>query len=103
MTPKLFSGYVEESSHCSREALVHVVDEGVEQAGSAMQRRDVVVGYSCGYQCGVALPQKDLIACGTYTNPAITLDTHRDDEAVVFQEIAVEGCGYIHNADIEII
>lgn len=46
---------MQESGDLAYEALVHIIDEGIEEACLRVLRNDVVVGQYCGYQCAVTL------------------------------------------------
>ena len=82
---------MEEAGDLVGEAAVHVVDEGIEDAGRGAMGDDIVVGDGGGDQGAVTFPQQDIVGGAADVDGAVALDTHRDDEAVVFAEVAVEG------------
>ena len=84
---------MEEAGDASAEAAVLVVNEGIEDAGLALEGDDIVVGDGGWDEGAGAFTEEDFIACGAYPNLAVTLDAHTDDEAVVLDEVAVEGVG----------
>ena len=105
---------MEETGDFAGEGVGVVVDEGIEDAGSmgggsrsGGARRggggeDVVVGDGGGDEGGVAGGEVDGVAGGTDAKGAVAGEAHGNDEGVVFAEVAVEGFGDFHDADIEI-
>ena len=80
----------------------HIVDIGIEDAGGGMLRKDVVIGNGSGDEGAVAFLEKERLTGAADADLAIALDTHRDDETVVFAQVAMEGFGDLHHADIKI-
>ena len=98
----LLDGEVEETGDLGGEGAIHVVDKGIEEAGGSLEGVDVIVGNGSRDEGGVTLAEEDLVTSATYTDLTIASDAHRDDEAVVLQEVAMEGSGQLHDTDIEI-
>ena len=99
--PLLLGGGVEETGDFAGEGVGVVVDESVEKVGG-LGGEDVVVGDGGGDEGGVAGGEVDGVAGGTDAKGAVAGETHGNDEGVVFAEVAVEGFGDFHDADIEI-
>ena len=78
-----------------------IIDEGIKETGIP-GREDVVVGNGSRDEGGMAGREVDLVAGGTDAKRAVALETHRDNETVVFAKVAVEGSGDLHHTDIEI-
>lgn len=115
----LLVGGVEEAGE-GGEGGVAVVNEGIEDArggggargsggaggggegGEASEGDDIVIGNGCGDEGAVTGFEEDLVARATDTELAVALQTHGDDETVVFAEVAMEGFGDFHHTDIEI-
>ena len=95
-------GDVKEAGDFGGEAAVLVVDEGIEEAGLAVEGGDVVVGDGGGDEGAVPFPEQDLLAGAAHAELAVALKTHGDDEAVVLNEVAVERLRELHDAHIEI-
>ena len=81
---------------------VAVVDEGIKDARGAREGDDIVIGNGCGDEGAVTGFEEDLVARATDAELAVALQTHGDDETVVFAEVAMEGFGDFHHTDIEI-
>ena len=119
---------MEEAGDEGGEGVVEIVDESIEETGrntsrtggytsrtgrnTGMRRdavisegglrEDVVVGDGGGDEGGMAGGEMNLVTGGADAEGAVALDTHGDDEAVVFAEVAVEGTRDLGHADIEI-
>ena len=78
-----------------------VVDESIEETGIP-RREDIIVGDGSRDEGGMAGREVDLVAGGTDAKRAVALETHGDDETVVFAEVTMEGPGDLHHTDIEI-
>ena len=80
-------------------------DGGARGSGGARGARegdDIVIGNGCGDEGAVTGFEEDLVARATDAELAVALQTHGDDETVVFAEVAMEGFGDFHHTDIEI-
>lgn len=93
---------MKEAGEFAREGAVHVINKGIEEAGGGGLGDEVVVGDGGGDEGGVAGGEVDGVAGGTDAKGAVAGETHGNDEGVVFAEVAVEGFGDFHDADIEI-
>ena len=93
---------MEEAGEFSRHSCILIIDEGIKEASGVMQGKDIVVGNGGRDKGTTALAQENLIARAAHTELTVALDAHRDDEAIVFAKVAMEGFGDFHDADIEI-
>ena len=93
---------VEEAGDLVGEAAVHVVDEGIEDLGGAGDGENIVVGKDSRDEGGVAGGQHSFLAGATHLDTAVALEAHGDDEAIVFDEVAVHGTVDLHHTDIEV-
>ena len=93
---------MEEASDLGGEAAIHVVDEGIEEAGGAMEREDVVVCDAGGDEGAMACLEEDVVTGAAHVKGAVAFEAHGDDEAVVLEEVTVEGLGNLHDTDTEI-
>ena len=116
----LLGADVEESGDGAANAVGLIVNEGIEETGVAVQGDDIVIGDGCRDQGAMALPENNFMVHGEgvmvkgegfmvhgefmspWTNDAVTLNAHGDDEAVVFSHVTMEGFGDFHHTDIEI-
>ena len=87
----LLGSDMQEPAHLVQQTLIHIVDIGIQHLTAAFHRRDVIVGYRGRNQTTVSLAQFDLVACTSYSDLTVALQTHADDETVVLDEVAVEG------------
>ena len=93
---------MEEAGELAWHSCILIIDEGIKEASGVMQGKDIVVGNGGRDKGTTALAQENLIARAAHTEFTVALDAHRDDEAIVFAKVAVEGFGDFHDADIEI-
>ena len=82
---------MEETAHLMEQVLVHIVDIRIQHFTLSIQGGDVVIRNTGGNQTTEALVQENLVARSTYLDAAVSLQTHRDDETVVLDEITMEG------------
>lgn len=99
---ELLLGNVEEAGDLVGEAAVHVVDEGIEDLGGAGDGEDVIICQDSGNQCAISFFQHHFLAGATHLDTAVALEAHGDDEAIVFDEVAVHGTVDLHDTDIEV-
>ena len=93
---------MQEAADLACEGFVHVVDEGIEEAGLSVEGNDVVVCYDSRDEGAVALAEDDLVSSAADDDPAVALDAHGDIETVVFQQVTVEGVRDFHHAHIKV-
>ena len=93
---------MEEASDLGGEAAIHVVDEGIEEAGGAMEREDVVVCDAGGDEGAMACLEEDVVTGAAHVKGAVAFEAHGDDEAIVLEEVTMEGLGNLHDTDTEI-
>ena len=86
----LFARQVEKTRYAVSQIAFLVVDECVENPCGPVQRHHVVVGDGGRDKTAVSLSHRRLFACLSYPYLEVALDTHRYDETVVFQQVAVE-------------
>ena len=90
-----FACQVEEACDAVADAAVFVVDKGIEKSHGTSGWYHVVVGDGCGNQATVALAQCRLASCLPYPYAAVALDACGDNEAVIFEQVAVERLRYL--------
>ena len=93
---------MQESGDLSGEAAVHIVDEGIKEAGGTMQGEDVVIGDGGRDEGTMTFVKGDLVTCAANTQTTGAFKTHGDDEAVVLHQVTVEGCCNLHDTNTEI-
>ena len=71
---------MQEAADLSCEALVHIVDEGIEEARLPVEGDDIVVGDAGGDEGAMAFTQQDLVASAADLDAAVASDAHGDDE-----------------------
>lgn len=91
LAPALSGTDMEETAHLMEQVLVHIVDIRIQHFTLSIQGGDVVIRNTGGNQTTEALMQENLVARSTYLDAAVSLQTHRDDETVVLDEITMEG------------
>ena len=99
---ELLFGEVEEAGELGGECAIHVVDEGIKEAGRSLEGVDVIVGNGSRDERGVAFAEEDLVTGATHTDLTVTSDAHRNDETVVLQQVTMERSGQLHDTDFEI-
>ena len=78
------------------------VDIGIDNLGFFFQRNDVIVGNGGRNEAGIAFAKGDFVARCAYFYFTIAFDTEWNDEAVIFQKVAMEGRFGVDYAQIEI-
>ena len=68
-----------------------------------MEWGNIIVGNGSGYQAAITFSQYDLVPCLSNLYPTVTLDTHGDDKAVVFNEVTMECFRQFHHTNTEIL
>ena len=79
-----------------------VVDKGFEDFGLAVCWDDVVIGNGSWYETGVAFGNGYFVACTSYSQLAIAIEDHQDDEGVVLDHVAMERLGSLDYLDAEV-
>lgn len=76
-----------------------VVDEGLENLGLTICWDDVVIGNGSGHETGGAFGDGYFVASTSYSQLAIAIEHHEDDEGVVLDHVAMERLRGIYYLD----
>ena len=93
---------MEEARDHRGDSAVAVVDKGIQDTRLALLRDHVEVGNGRGDQRTMACFQQHLIPRTAHMDHAVAFDTHRDDKAVVFAQVAMEGFRHLHHTHVEV-
>ena len=92
---------MQEAGELACQGGIHIVDEGLENLGAVGKGNDVVIGNDSRDEGAMTVREEQRVASGFDAQLAVAMKAHADDEAVVFEEVAVEGTGNLSDADGE--
>ena len=92
---------MQEAGELACQGGIHIVDEGLENLGAVGKWNDVVIGNDSRDEGAMAVREEQRVASGFNAQLAVAMKAHADDEAVVLEEVAVEGAGNLSDADGE--
>ena len=78
-----------------------IVYEGFEDFRLAVCWDDVVIGNGSWHETGVAFRNGYFIACTSYSQLAIAIENHQDDERIILDHVAMEWLGSLDYLDAE--
>ena len=84
---------MQEAGELACQGGIHIVDEGLENLGAVGEGNDVVIGNDSRDEGAMTVREEQRVASGFDAQLAVAMKAHADDEAVVLEEVAVEGTG----------
>ena len=92
---------MQEAGELACQGGIHIVDEGLENLRAVGEGNDVVIGNDSRDEGAMAVREEQRVASGFDAQLAVAMKAHADDEAVVFEEVAVEGTGNLSDTNGE--
>ena len=92
---------MEEIGDDSTDSLL-VVDEGFEDFCLAVCWDDIIIGDRGWHETGVAFGNGYFITGASYSQPAVTIQHHEDDEGVLLDHVAMEWLCGLNDLDAEV-
>ena len=92
---------MQETGEFARQGGIHIVDEGLENLRAVGKGNDVVIGNDSRDEGAMPVRKEQRVASGFDAQLAVAMKAHADDEAVVLEEVAVEGAGNLGDTNGE--
>ena len=92
---------MQEAGELACQGGIHIVDEGLENLRAVGEGNDVIIGNDSRDEGAMTVREEQRVASGFDAQLAVAMKAHADDEAVVFEEVAVEGTGNLSDTNGE--
>ena len=92
---------MQEAGELACQGGIHIVDEGLENLRAVGEGNDVVIGNDSRDEGAMTVREEQRVASGFDAQLAVAMKAHADDEAVVLEEVAVEGTGNLSDTNGE--